>query len=561
MPSDLNQLFQKNTDYIDMIDKIIFYLRAQNYDKAVRTSTNFFNLLEPGMALLQKVAGAVRFEVLNTILTRLFQAQGSKDYVLQADLYELQLRKYFIDLQEDIISSDGFVMDESIFENNREAIYQVNPDLCELIYHGTSPFDLAEQGYEVEFSSCGLTTLAMTDKLGRYYLHSNNRISDEAFALASSWYDEEITGYIVYGFGLGYPVKELMQLDSNISIEVYEADINILKLAAAYTKLTSIINKPNIKLIYDPQHKHLLNRLANLKEEEKFVIHYPSLRNARDHSIKEKLENYFVQYSSIANQLKLLNGNFRENILHYNGFAEEIKDQFKDKNLYIVAAGPSLDKNVQLLKQVNPKTDLILATGTVFRKLLAAGITTDYVIFIDANERVYGQLAGYETNTVPMLYLSTAYKGFAKNYHGKKYIVLQKDYDKAEEYAAEHGAMLFNTGGSVSTTALDIGIALECKRVIFLGLDLAFTDNFVHATGTSRRELTNTDDLRKIEDINGELIYTSRNLDMYRQWIEKRINGVDGLEFIDATEGGAKIKGMKIMTMQECIENYSSIAD
>jgi hypothetical protein len=438
---------------------------------------------------------------------------------------------------------------------------RVNSDLCELIYHGTSPFELAEQGYEVEFSSCGLMTLAMTDKLGRYYLHSNGRISEEAFTLASSWYDEETTGYIVYGLGLGYHVRELMQLDNNISIEIYEADINILKLAAAYTRLANVINKPNIRLVYDPIHKHLLKRLTKLKQDEKFIIHYPSLRNVRDLAIKEKLENYFVQFSSIANQLKLMNGNFRENILHYNGLADELKEQFEGKNLYIVAAGPSLDKNFGLLKQVNPKTDLILATGTVFRKLLAAGITPDYVIFIDANERVYGHLAGYEMNTVPMLYLSTAYKGFAKNYHGKKYIVLQKDYDKAEEYAAEHGSMLFNTGGSVSTTALDICIAFGCRRVIFLGLDLAFTDNFVHATGTSRRELTNTDDLRQIEDINGNLIYTSRNLDMYRQWIENRIRGVEKIEFIDATEGGARINGMKIMTMQECIKNYSSIAE
>lgn len=561
MSNNLTQLFQKNTDYIDMIDKVIFYFRAQNYDKAIRTFTNFFNILEPGMALLQQVAGAERFELLNSILTQLFQAQSSKDYVLQADLLELQLRQYFIELQEDIIDSDGFTIDETLFMNNRETIQQANPDLCELVYHGTSPYELADQGYEIEFASSGLMTLAMTDKLGRYYLHSNGRISDEAFALASSWYNEETTGYIVYGFGLGYHIKELMQLDTSITIEVYEADINILKLAAAYTRLAGIVNKPNVKLVYDPQYKHLLQRLTKLKEDEKFVIHYPSLRNVRDSAIKEKLENYFVQYSSIVNQLKLMNGNFRENILHYDGFVDELKENFAGKNLYIVAAGPSLDKNFQLLKKVNHRTDLILATGTVFRKLLTEGITPDYVIVTDANERVYGQIAGYEKSTIPMLCLSTAYKGFAKNYHGKKYIVLQKDYDKAEKYANEHGLMLVSTGGSVSTAALDVGISLECSRIIFLGLDLAFTDNFVHATGTSRRELAHTDDLRQVKDIKGKQIYTSRSLDMYRQWIENRIRGVDTIEFIDATEGGARIDGMKIMTMQECIENYSSIAE
>jgi Uncharacterized protein conserved in bacteria len=92
-----------------------------------------------------------------------------------------------------------------------------------------------------------------------------------------------------------------------------------------------------------------------------------------------------------------------------------------------------------------------------------------------------------------MLCLFTTYKGFAKNYRGEIYLICQKDYPES------------------------------------------------------------TEGLKQITDINGELIYTTKILDMYRRWIENIIKDVKCIEFIDATEGGALIKGIKIKKLSEVI--------
>jgi len=363
---------------------------------------------------------------------------------------------------------------------------------------------------------------------------------------------EEKSEYIIYGYGLGYHVKELSNLDRNIKIEIYESDINIIQLACVYTELTSISNNPNINLIYDPDFSKIFNRIKSLGSDTEFVIHYPSLRNIKNPSIRKSMENYFIQYSSMNNQRRLLNGNFNENILNYDSMMNELRETFSGRDLYIVASGPSLDKNFMQLREIR-KNAIILATGTVLKKLINAGITPDYFIVTDANSRVYEQISGFENIQVPMLLLSTAFKDFAKKYQGKKYMICQKDYSKAEKYASLKGDMLFETGGSVSTTALDNGISFGCRRIIFVGLDLAYTDNFVHANDTSQRDLICTEGLWQVEDIYGNMVYTNRTLDIYRGWIEKRIRGVENVEFIDATEGGAKIQGMKIMKLSECI--------
>lgn len=541
------------------MNKIIHHFRVQNFDAALRTSSIVLNemtllveYLYKNKAYFDESSNPTDTTSIMNMLTLLLEAQENNDYVLIADIYEVQIIPFLTMLQEIIITKETFIFDEENYKLIISELENNDRILGSNLKSLTAPICTLDKGYFVEYSSCGLMTLALNDNGHKYYLHSNNCIQLEAFALANSWYSREQDKYIIYGLGFGYHINELYKIDSNIKIEVYESDINVIQLACAFSNISSIINNKNIKLIYDPDFMQLTDRIRIMDNNDKFVLHYPSIRNVKSLPIKEKLEDYFVQYSTINNQRHLLNGNFNSNILNYDGIVDELKPDFEGKDLYIIAAGPSLDKNYQQLKNLGDRS-IILATGTVFRKLLNAGITPDYVIVTDPAPRVYAQIEGLETIQVPMLYLSTAFRGFAEKYQGNKFMICQSEYDKSEEYAEKNDFQLYRTGGSVSTTALDVGIKLGCKRIIFLGLDLAFTDNYVHATGTSRRDLANTDDLKQVEDIHGNMIYTSKNLDIYRKWIENRIAEVQGVEFIDATEGGAKIKGMEIKKLSEIL--------
>lgn len=559
MNNNIKIIFNRNIELLGHIDKIIFYFRTQNYDAALRKAKIVINHLSTFVELI--LTNAIYFnqtkqlfdsDAVMNLLQSLLDAQENKDYILLADLYELQLSPFLINLQETIISKEDFVFDEMFYETNLKIIEKKDEELSSSLSTLPNPLEILDNGYLIEYTSCGLMTLAIENSGHKYYLHSNHKVLNEALTLVHSWYTENKSKYIVYGLGLGYHIWLLLEEDSNVTVEVYESDINIIQLACAFSDLTQILNNSNMKLYYDPDFHKLSERIRIMDKETEFVIHYPSLRNVANKEMKEKLENYFLQYSSVKNQTRLLNGNFKENIKNYDGFVDELKGDFSGKDLYIVAAGPSLDNNYMYLKE-RGSNSIILATGTVFRKLLNAKIRPDFFIVTDANARIYHQISGFETQDVPMLFLSTAYNGFAKNYQGKKYMICQQDYFKAEEFAREKGLHLYKTGGSVSTTALDIGISLGCGRIIFLGLDLAFTDNYVHASGTSRRNLTDTDDLKQVEDINGNLIYTSKSLDMYRRWIENRIKDVKDIEFLDATEGGAKVKGMKPVKLRDII--------
>jgi hypothetical protein len=61
----------------------------------------------------------------------------------------------------------------------------------------------------------------------------------------------------------------------------------------------------------------------------------------------------------------------------------------------------------------------------------------------------------------------------------------------------------------------------------------------------------------QVEAVDGTMIETARNWNIYRQWMENRIVQMrlegDKREIIDATEGGAKKAGMLIKKLSEVI--------
>ena len=56
------------------------------------------------------------------------------------------------------------------------------------------------------------------------------------------------------------------------------------------------------------------------------------------------------------------------------------------------------------------------------------------------------------------------------------------------------------------------------------------------------RKVENTDGLRQVRSNTGGMVYTSKNLDIYRKWIERRLEGVRYTEVYN-TGDGAEIKG------------------
>ena len=149
------------------------------------------------------------------------------------------------------------------------------------------------------------------------------------------------------------------------------------------------------------------------------------------------------------------------------------------------------------------------------------------------------------TDKVPLILLSTASASVLNYYKVPIYVAYRKGYHPAEEEGEKLGVDTFETGGSVTTTALDIALRFEADKIILVGVDLAYTGGYSHAEGVGRK-ITNTDNFWKVVSCTGQEIYTSKNLDIYRKWIERRIKNIKGTVIYN-TGSGAKIEGTQMM--------------
>jgi hypothetical protein len=295
LKSNIMDIFNKNIMLLEKIDKSICYFREQQHDIALGIIADSMELIRHSIEAIitnREYLNLDEVESVNKMLGGILEAYRMGDYVLLADLLELQLVSFIIGVQELIISKEEVTFSEEICHENLSLIKENSLGLKELSLVSTDPQTLLKEGYRVEFSSCGLMTLAAKNGDNTFYFHTNSRISYEAFLLARHWYDKKVKRYIIYGLGFGYHINELLSLTENTEIIIYEEDLNVIILASIFAKLQDIFTTGRVKLVYDPKLQELKNTVKSLQENDAFYVHYPSYLNIRSKEGRKLLTNH-----------------------------------------------------------------------------------------------------------------------------------------------------------------------------------------------------------------------------------------------------------------------------
>ncbi len=295
MTISIRNIFDQNILLLKELDRANFYFRNQQYDNAlhiVATSVGQIKSAVDAIIRDRDYFHLVTTDIVLDMLTGILNAQKKRNYVLLADLLELQLISFLCGVQELIISREEIVFDEGKYINNVRRMGETWTGFPEDGLEDINPGVLLEGGYRVEFTSTGLMTLSAQNGGSEFYMHTNSRIYSEALQLAGYWYQRNINTYILYGFGMGYHAEVLLDLAPEAVLEVYEADLNVLKLSCAFRDVTGLLENSRLKLYYDPEHTKLKQRLQGLSEAEKFLIHYPSFQNIRNQAGREIMESF-----------------------------------------------------------------------------------------------------------------------------------------------------------------------------------------------------------------------------------------------------------------------------
>lgn len=428
--------------------------------------------------------------------------------------------------------------------------------------------------FEIVTAKDLVSTMIVDKDNKRYFLHSAYYPLKEAEEWVQTLDFCEDSIIIVYGIGLGYHinslVKKLSETNRLILIEPSKEIFEYALKNGYYDNFKDRFNTYFVIANTEYDIKRMLGMYIPYYDFENIVCfdfkQYPNV-------FREHYKMYCESLIEIINSMRInrntalyfasqWQSNFMENIefIFKSTPVNRLFDIFKNVPAIIVSAGPSLDKNIEYLKEAKGRA-VIICVGTALKALKKKGIEPDFVVSIDGSEKNYKHFEGCSTDA-PLLYDLTIYPRILKE-HKESLIICQLASTMTDLIEAklliEVGQL--NTGPSVANLSLDFAYKMGCNPIVFIGQDLAYLDNRTHATGTTyekdRIELENSNDKYVLVEGNyKDVVLTDRVFLSFKTWFETYIASHNDRTYINATEGGARIKGTKIMTLNDVLIKY-----
>jgi hypothetical protein len=435
--------------------------------------------------------------------------------------------------------------------------------------------------FKLELSKDNMKTFQYYNEAGKkIYINSLYNTKKEIDNLLKDIDFDKDNLFIVYGIGMGYHIKEIYnRMTKSSYILVIEKDKNILSTFMEYNDFSELINKNtlfffgNEREIIEKVRSSIglltilgsaINTLDIIPYAYKQIYDIDSIYNLN----KELIEIIKHVFFLLGNDVQDTIDGFKNYIKNIKDLLKSpkldcVKDKYINRPSIIVSAGPSLDKNVHLLKKAEGKA-LILATDAVLGTLKKHNITPDAVFTVERIWKTYEAFykdKEFDKKIVfvgPTVVRSEILKTLENN---KKLLFLKlgegpsmwigKNMLKEDKY--------LTTGASCAHTAFSFSQYIGADPIIFVGQDLAYTkDGVTHGKNVEIKQKTAAKDNKIwVEGVNGEKLPTNWALKNFLIWFEDAISkDKSERKYIDCTEGGAYKRGTKLMGLEEAIAQY-----
>jgi len=476
--------------------------------------------------------------------------------------------------------------EQSIFERNLEALAANNEALVEDLRAADV------RGVELEETRNGEYTF----KYKGLYFHSRYDPTKEALTQLEELQETKADWVILFGLGCGYLFKVLVDdrkgRDAGTRVMVYEPSMDILVGVLKKIDLSKYFSDDSVYVYSDIA--LVESMMAKDIEGMDDILGYQSrpykqvfARKLTDFTEKvsnsRTISRVYIRTDITSRLLWLENyfGNI-DNFFKYPGVGVML-DKFKGIPLVVVGAGPSLEKNVHLLREMKGKV-LIIAAISAYMPLVHYGVIPDLIVCGEKMDLPGHFTGGEEDSQVRLLLSDVVHPNMLRREARGKFIFVSTFMRLSLRHAGFWGQNYCpDVGGSVTTTALSIGVDLGCDPVVMIGQDLAFGEHSTHAEGATysdqslhfeengmvkiQERYANSDERVQsehkvlwLEGVNGERVRSKFDWVTFHSWfVEYMIRHYEAenpTRVINATEGGAYIEGMEHMTLKEVQEKY-----
>lgn len=375
----------------------------------------------------------------------------------------------------------------NLFEKNIQALRQKNHELAQKLTTYV-PNDLPKLVNEN-----GSYNLLYKGR----FLHNTLNPLNEAKEIFSFAKNEPVAIHFVYGMGLGY-LFQVTSANSEGTVILYEPDLNILKTAFSLVDFSQDIMKPNV-FIADSIEKaeDYIYQKSNTKNTP-LLLSTIAYRELDEVKFNETVNELQRQVGAFGMDLKYTKEKFYpllkriiENVpeLTEETPLAELKDRFYGKTAVVVSAGPTLDRDIEVIKKYRENIILIVV-GTAMKTISGYGITPDFLCIIESND-CSKQIEGLDLTQVnfvtePFTHPNIKNRAFKKVYsHISSNMPVNSFWcDIAGITNAE-----YLSKGTVSYTALNVARILGCSKIILVGQDLAYIEGQCYSKNSAYKDL------------------------------------------------------------------------
>lgn len=385
---------------------------------------------------------------------------------------------------------------------------------------------------------------------------------------------------VIFFFGLS-PIKEITSVASFAHPESFfvliEPNLSILRYALNNEDFTQLENINYA--IFSAEPSQISNFIDLLASSKIFLLmrrpffYFNSYYRKRDFNLIKKyiaeirqaiIHKYFKIGNSIHDSLIGLVNNMKNLIaLPLSLDVAAMKDCLKGCPAFIVAAGPSLDKNMNYLSKVGNR-GIIIAVDTIAEKLVKNGI---YPHFISSVERV--KVWEYFFQNKPPFYNKSylvapplVQPEVINAFSGRIVLPMRQsvyEYEWIRKVLGLSEDSAIWMGASCAHVAMGFALHIGASPIVLVGQDLAFGQDLTktHATGTvyDDKPLQFQEDILTVEGYYGGEVKTTRTWLNFKLMFERKIQQVK-TDVINATEGGAQIKGTIQEPLNKVIDKY-----
>ena len=258
---------KKITNCLNIIERCKLLLRRQNLKKGLWMLQCFsqefmllFDDIIKEQSFFEERGIHISTENITGMLGGILGAQDAEDYILVADLLELQIQPFLLEMQAVLVTEPELFPQNLFYETNMEMLQEcidslersqrTNHEEQRLLSYrrllGLADNLNAETTFErvcLEPTSSGEWTVCVSEEELCYYMHSNSNPRTEAMIFAEHYYDIDKSHYMVLGWGLGYHIQALKNHDDGIWIDVFECNKDVILLAMKNMDLSWLFAK------------------------------------------------------------------------------------------------------------------------------------------------------------------------------------------------------------------------------------------------------------------------------------------------------------------------------